>query len=177
VTYFFITKHLYLKRILNLQENRLQDCNGSVNDNWDEVLRGSSGVSVGTLSGRKVSWIFSRSAVKVVGPKHMYPVKTDFFYGDITNNKMISLKIIESLTTVYEVEQWIEIGKGIIDDSKKALLISTGYTSSHYTFVISRWETSYLPALEQQKETIQKKTRYCYGCEHMGGCLPDYDEM
>jgi hypothetical protein len=78
VTYFFITKHLYLKRILNLQENRLQDCNGSVNDNWDEVLRGSSGVSVGTLSGRKVSWIFSRSADKVVGPKHMYPVKTDF---------------------------------------------------------------------------------------------------
>lgn len=97
---------------------------------------------------------------------------------------MISLKIIESLTTVYAVDQWIEIGKGIIEDSKKAMLTSTGYSISHYTYVIIQWETIYLPALNQQKEKIQKKTRYCYGCEekqpnqqaHMGGCLPDYDE-
>jgi hypothetical protein len=80
VSYLFITKHLYLKRILNLQENRLQDCNGSVNDNWDEVLRGSSGVSVGTLPGRKVLWISGGSADKVVGPKHVYPLKTDFYF-------------------------------------------------------------------------------------------------
>jgi len=97
---------------------------------------------------------------------------------------MISIKIIESLTTVSAVDQWIEIGKGIIEDSKKALLTSTGYSISHYTYVIIRWETAYLPALNLQKEELQKKTKYCYGCEHslcgqrehIGGCIPDYDE-
>jgi len=45
-------------------------------------------VSVGTLTERKVVWIFSRSADKVVGPNHVYPPKRIFLLSCITNNKM-----------------------------------------------------------------------------------------
>jgi len=98
---------------------------------------------------------------------------------------MVSLEVIESLATLEDIEQYIELGKGILEDSKKALLTSVGCMIAYNTRVIHNWESIFFPALETQKEMILRSTRYCHGCEyslcgqreHMGGCLPDYGEM
>ena len=101
---------------------------------------------------------------------------------------MVTLELIESFTTLEEIERYIDLGKGVVEDSKKALTISIGCMVAYNTRIIENWENEFLPALEKKKETILKNTsrkrRRCYGCdhdlcgqrEHMGGCLPDYNE-
>lgn len=101
---------------------------------------------------------------------------------------MVTLELIGSIATLEDVEKYLDLGKGVVQDSKRALTISIGFMIAYNNRVIDKWETIFLPALEKQKEMILKNTsrkrRRCHGCEHdlagqrehMGGCLPDYDE-
>ena len=91
---------------------------------------------------------------------------------------MVSLAFIEAITDVSEVEYLINLGHSIVADHMK--LPKESYTDN----VLRNWAI-FLPALEAKKKFLSsRKRRRCHGCEydlcgqrdHMGGCLPDYDE-
>jgi len=139
-------------------------------------------MGVGTLLEWKVVTRGSRS-VDTLWARTRVTGKTDFYLFLHTLTKMVTLELIESLATLEDVSWYVDLGKGIIEDAKnaKSLLV-------YNARVINNWETKFLPALEHKKDTILKgtsrKRRRCHGCEHdlpgqrehMGGCLPDYDE-
>ena len=91
---------------------------------------------------------------------------------------MVSLAFIKSLTSVADVDYLIDLGKRIVADNEKQP------KRTYYDNVIRNWGV-FFPALEAQRVSLtSRKRRRCHGCEydlcgqrdHMGGCLPDYDE-
>ena len=97
---------------------------------------------------------------------------------------MVSLAFIESITDVSEVEYLINLGHSIIADYKKTIPTNDRCLSNYTDNVLRNWAI-FLPALEAKKKFLSsRKRRRCHGCEHdlcgqrdhMGGCLPDYDE-